>query len=212
VPWCKPEEEIYHGPPAYIKSKLVHLRPYLRQFLKIIQKQWWVVVWSSMKAENTNAVVEFIFKGLEHPCMVLAQEACRTLQTRQGGIVKKPNNTSCPQYLKPLKQVFWDQRPSLINVPYQIRPNPGNTLMVDDSAAKTFLNPDGNVIVCPSWAVEKVRDRFLLDLAKYLQALWGSKLPVNEFVRNNPIGESHLDPRSPLYRDLYSHAKFNKLI
>ena len=37
VPHCKPEEEIYHGPPLYIKSKLVHLRPYLRQFLEVVQ-------------------------------------------------------------------------------------------------------------------------------------------------------------------------------
>ena len=66
-----------------------------------------------MKAENTNAVVEFIFKGLEPPCMVLAQEACRILYTPDGKVVKKPNNPASPQYLKVLKPIFWDQRPSL---------------------------------------------------------------------------------------------------
>ena len=212
VPFCKPEDANYNGPPTFIKSKLVHLRPWLRTFLEIVQQRWWVVVWSSMKAENTNAVVEFIFKGLEPPCMVLAQEACRVLYTPDGKVVKKPNNPASPQYLKVLKPIFWDQRPSLIGVPYDVRPTRENTLMVDDSAAKNMLNPTANFIVCPTWTVEKVRDRFLLDLSKYLQALWGSGLPVNNFVRNNPIGERYLDPRDHLYRELLSHAKFNKLI
>ena len=212
VPHCRPSEEIYHGPPVYIKSKLVHLRPYLRQFLEVVQRRWWVIVWSSMTAENTNAIVEFIFKGLDHPCLVLAQEACRTLMTRDGGIVRKPNNPKSPQYLKVMKPIFWDQRPTLMNVPYTLKTTPGNTLMVDDSPAKTFLNPRGNVIICPSWSIEKVRDRFLSELATYLRALTNSSKPVNEYVRSNPIGESHLDPQGHLYRELFSHARFNKLV
>ena len=99
-----------------------------------------------------------------------------------------------------------------MKAPYQIRTTPGNTLMVDDNPAKTFLNPTGNVIICPSWTVEKVRDRFLIDLSKYLRAFTDNSKPVNEFVRNNPIGESHLDPRGHLYKELFSHAKFNKLV
>jgi hypothetical protein len=67
VPFCKPEDAKYDGPPTYIKSKLVHLRPWLHRFLQTIQRKWWVVMWSSMTAENTNAVVEFIFKGIEPP-------------------------------------------------------------------------------------------------------------------------------------------------
>ena len=212
VPYCKPQDENYDGPPTFIKSKLVHLRPWLRDFLQIIQKRWWVVVWSSMKADTTNAVVEFIFKGIERPVLVLAQEACRTLMTREGGTVRKPNNPKSPQFLKPLKPIFWDQRPALLDVPYSIRPTPRNLLMIDDSPAKTFLNPTANVIVCPSWTIDKPRDRFLLDLAKYMQALCGSTLPVNEYVRSNPIGERHLDPRGHLYRELFGHAKFNKLL
>jgi hypothetical protein len=212
VPYCKPQEARYDGPPTLIKSKLVHLRPWLRHFLQIVTKKWWVVVWSSMTAENTNAVVEFIFKGMEPPCMVLAQKACRKLYTPQNQVVKKPNNPAVPQYLKVLRPIFWDQRPTLINVPYDIRPSRDNTLMVDDSAAKNILNPTTNFIVCPSWTIEKVQDRFLLDLLKYLQALWGSGLPVHDYVRLNPIGERYLDPRDHLYRELFSHAKFNKLI
>jgi hypothetical protein len=84
--------------------------------------------------------------------------------------------------------------------------------MVDDSAAKNILNPTANFIVYHMWIVKKIQDRFLLDLSKYLQAFWDSRLPVNHFVKNNPIGERYLDPQDHMYRELFSHAKFNKLI
>jgi hypothetical protein len=69
VPFRKPEDVKYDGPPTYIKSKLVHLWPWLCRFLQTIPKIWWVVVWSSMTADNTNVVVEFIFKGIELPLL-----------------------------------------------------------------------------------------------------------------------------------------------
>jgi hypothetical protein len=101
-----------------------------------------------MTAENTNVVVEFIFKGIEPPCLVLAQDACKTLYTPDRKIVKKPNNPVSPQYLKILRLALWDQRPSLIGIPYDVRPTRENTLMVDDSAAKNVMNPTANFIVC----------------------------------------------------------------
>ena len=134
------------------------------------------------------------------------------MYTPDGKVVKKPNNPASPQYLKVLKPIFWDQRPSLIGVPYNIRPTRKNTFMMDDNTSKNILNPRANFIVCPTWTVEKVWDQFLLDLSKYLQTLWGNGLPINNFVRNNPIGERYLDPQNHLYRELFSHAKLNKLI
>jgi hypothetical protein len=212
VPFCKPKDAKYDGPPTYIKSELVHLRLWLRRFLQIAHKKWWVVVWSSMTAENTNAVVEFIFKGIEPPCLVLAQDACKILYTPDRKVVKKPNNLASPQYLKVFWLLLWDQRPSLIGVPYDVRPTRENTLMVDDNVAKNILNPTANFIVCPTWTIEKVQDKFLLDLNKYLQALTGSGLDVNHYLKHNPIGERRLDPRDHLYMELISHAKFYKLV
>jgi hypothetical protein len=212
VAFSKPEMMDYGGLPIYIKSKLVYLRPWLRKFLQFVQSKWWVVIWSSMKLENTNAIVEFLFKGLHPPCLVLGQDSCRVLITPEGKVVKKPNNPVVNQYLKVLKPILWDQRPSMVGVPYDLRPTRENTFMVDDSKAKNVLNPTSNFIVCPTWTVGKVQDRFLLDLVKYLQALWGSGFTVPEFVRNNPIGEAYMEPKEYLYRELYAHAKYNKLI
>ena len=67
--------------------------------------QWWVTIWSFMKLENTHAVVEFIFKGIEPPYMILGQELCMMLLTPDGRVVKKPNNPIINQFLKVLTNV-----------------------------------------------------------------------------------------------------------
>ena len=100
VPFCKLKDAKYDGPPTYIKSKLVYLRPWLRRFLQFVQRKWWLVVWSSMTPDNTNAVVEFIFKGIEPPCLVLAQNACKIMYTPDMKIVEKPNNPAVPNTLR----------------------------------------------------------------------------------------------------------------
>ena len=82
------------------------------------------------------------------------------MYTSDDKVVKKPNNPACPQYLKVLRLVLWDRWSSLIGVPYDVCPTRKNTLMVDDSAAKNVLNPPANFIVCPTWTIEKVQDKF----------------------------------------------------
>ena len=83
----------------------MYLRPWLWRFMHVTLKKWWVIVWSSMKFENTLAIVEFIFKGLEPPYLVLGNELCKCLYTPDGRVVRMPNNPAMSQYLKVLKPV-----------------------------------------------------------------------------------------------------------
>ena len=129
---------LHIGPPTYIKSKLVYLRPRLRHFLHVALKKWLVIVWSSMKFENTQAVVEFIFKGLEPPCLVLGQESCRQLLTPEGRVVKKPNNPAASQYLKVLKPIVWDQRPLWSATPTTFTPPTTTPSWWTTTLRKTF--------------------------------------------------------------------------
>ena len=99
----------------------------------------------------------------------------------------------------------------MVGCPYDVHPTGDNTLMVEDGASKNILNLTSNFIVCPTWTVGKVQDRFLLDLIKYLQTLVGSRLHVPQFLSYNPISERYMDPRDYMYRELYAHAKYNKL-
>ena len=148
-----------------------------------------------MKLENTHAVVEFIFKGIKPPYMVLGQELCMMLLTPDGRVVKKPNNPIINQFLKVLKPIFWDQCPTMIGPPYDLRPIPYNTLVVDDNLSMNILNPTSNYMVCPMWMVEKIHDQFLIDLIRYFQVLIGSGLPIPHFVRSNPKGERFMKPK-----------------
>ena len=100
----------------------------------------------------------------------------------------------------------------MVGYPYDIRRTYDNTLMVDDNAFKSILNLTSNFIVCPMWTVRKVQDRFLLNLIKYLQTLVGSGVPMPLFLSRNPIGERYMDLRDSMYRELYAHANYNKLI
>lgn len=121
-----------------------------------------------MKFKKTHMVVEFTFKGLQPPCLVLGQESCRILYTPKGRIVKESNNQVVNQYLKVLKPIVWDSRPSMVGCPYNVRPTCDSTFMVDDIASKNILNLTSNFIVCLMWTFRKVQDHFLLDLLKYL--------------------------------------------
>lgn len=128
--------------PNVHQDKLVYLQPRLCLFsLKIVQSKWWVIVWSSMKSENTQANVQFIFIGIEPPCMVLGQELWTTLLTMGGRVVGKPGNSAVNQYLKVLKPIFQGQCPTMIGCPYDLRPTRDNTLTVDNSPSRNILNP-----------------------------------------------------------------------
>lgn len=97
--FCKPKDANYDGFPTYIKSIFVHLWLWLWRFLQIAQSKWWVIVWSFMKFENTQEIVEFIFKGLETPWLVIGYESSKSLYAPDSKVVKKPNNLIINQYL-----------------------------------------------------------------------------------------------------------------
>lgn len=139
-------------------------------------------------------------------------ELCRTLMTPEGKVVKKPRNPTINQYLKVLEPVFGTNTPPLIDVPNNLRHACDNTLMVDNNTVKNISNPTSNYIVCPTWIFGTVQNRLLMDLHRYLQVLVGSGLPVPQFLSSNPIGNRYMDPKNYMHRELYAHAKCNKLI
>lgn len=91
----------------------------------------------------------------------------------------------------------------MVSCPYELSPTYENTLMIDDNPSKNILNPTSNFLVCLTWTVGKV---------KYFQDLLVSGVPAPNFVRNNSIGERYVDSRDYMYRELFNHTKFNKLI
>ncbi len=197
---------------TFINKKAVRARPGLRPFLREVLDLAHVIIWSSMVMDNTKAIVSFLFRDLAMPCMILGQEHCDELHDRSGRVVPKVAGGGGPQFLKVLRKNLWVGVPMLEGVPHGCFPTPDNTLLVDDSPAKSILNPPGNAIFPDPWKSDR-SDTFLENqLGPYIRRLASHPGSVPDFVRSNPIGNRPLGPQDEVFRRLYSYARLNKLI
>jgi hypothetical protein len=213
-PFNHPKEMNYDGElDTLINRKAVHARPGLCDFLREVLDLFHVIVWSSMIMDNTEAIVDFLFRGLPRPCLVLGQEACDELVDEKGfPIPKFGGRGGGQQFLKVLRSRFWRGIPVLEGVPHGHWPTPENTLLIDDNPTKSVLNPPGTVVFPDTWTGDR-RDTFLVDrLAPYLRMLALHPGSVPDFVRPHPIGNPALSPRDNVYKSIMRLAKFKKLI
>jgi hypothetical protein len=196
-----------------INHKAVRARPSLRDFLREVLDLFHVVVWSSMVMDNTESIVDFLFRGLPSPCLILGQEACNELVDEKGFLVPKfGGRGGGQQFLKVLRSRLWRGIPMLEGVPHGHWPTSENTLLIDDNPTKSVLNPPGNVIFPDTWTGDR-KDIFLVDrLAPYLKRLVLHPGSIPDFVRSNPIGNATLSPRDNVYKSIVRLTKFNKLI
>ena len=162
--------------------------------------------------DNTKAIVDFLFRELAMPCLLLGQEHCDDLHDLGGKIVPKVGGGRGPQFLKVLKKNLWVGVPMLEGVPHGCLPTPENTLLIDDNPTKSILNPPGNAIFPDPWECNR-NDNFLEnELGPYIRRLASHPGSVPEFVISNPIGNRPLGPRDEVFRKLYEYAKLDKLI
>ena len=196
-----------------INRKAVRPHPGVRDFLREVLDLFHVIVWSSMIMANTEAIVDFLFRGLPRPCLVLGQEACDELVDEKGFPVPKfGGRGGGQQFLKVLRSRLWRGIPILEGVPHGHWPTPENTLLVDDSPTKSVLNPPGTVVFPDTWTGDR-KDTFLVDrLAPYLRMVVLHPGSIPDFVRSNPIGNAALSPRDNVYKSIVRLAKINKLI
>jgi len=213
-PFHHPDEMAYDGElDTLINRKAVRARPGVRDFLREMLGLFYVVVWSSMIMDNTESIVDFLFRELPRPCLVLGQEACDDLVDQKGLPVPKfGGRGGGQQFLKVLATRLWRGVPPLEGVPHGHWPTSENTLLVDDSPTKSVLNPPGTVIFPDTWSGDR-NDTFLVNrLAPYLRRLLLHPGSVPDFVRSNPIGNPALSPRDNVHKSIMRLAKFNKLI
>ena len=195
-----------------INHKVLRVRPGLRRFLREVQDLAHVIVRSSMVLENTEPIVAFLFRGLSPPCLILGQESCNELLDEKGRLVPKIGGGGGQQFLKVLNSNLWVPVPTLHGVPHGWWPTPLNTLLVDDSPAKSVLNPPGTVIFPIPWKGD-MKDTFLEnELAPYIRRLVTHAANFPNFVLSNPIGVRPLSPRSDVHKALVKFARLNKLI
>ena len=213
-PFRHPDERDYDGElDTLINRKAVRARPGLRDFLREVLDLAHVIVWSSMVMENTKPIVDFHFRNLPSPCLILSQEDCDELLDKKG--LPVPKFGSCgggQRFLKVLQSRLWRGIPRLQGVPHGWWLTPENTVLIDDSPTKSVLNPPGNTIFPDTWTGDR-NDTFLVDtLAPYIRRLVLHAGSIPFFVRSNPIGNVGLSPRDNVFKSIMRLAKLNKLI
>ena len=142
-PFCHPNERDYDSElDTLINRKAVRARPGLRDFLREVLDLAHVIVWSFMVMENMQPIVDYLFRDLPSPCLVLGQEDCDELLDEKGlPIPKFGGRGGGQQSLKVLRSRLWRGIPRLQGAPHGWWPTPENTLLVDDNPAKSVLNP-----------------------------------------------------------------------
>ena len=217
VPMCHfhhPDERDYDGElDTLINRKVFPARLSLQDFFREVLNFIHVVVWSSMVMENTKPIINFIFRDLPIPCLILSQEAYDELLGGRGLLVPKfGGQGGGQQFLKVLRSRLWRDIPPMEGVLHGCWPTLENTLLIDNSPTKSILNPPGNVIFPNPWTGDR-NDTFLVHrLASYLRRLVLHPRSIPDFDRSNPIGNATLNPRNNVYKSIVRLAKFNKLI
>ncbi|XP_027154926.1 uncharacterized FCP1 homology domain-containing protein C1271.03c-like [Coffea eugenioides] len=148
-------------------------RPYTHEFLKFCFSCFNVAIWSSKQWHNVQRVI----KNLPHFKweFVWNQAHCTVVET------KTKENPEKKIMFKDLRKVWKDFEQYGLS----------NTLLVDDSPYKSFLNPRYNAIFPESYAFSSEKDNYLDPKGEFAQHL--KKLAeadnVEEFIKQNPFGQ-----------------------
>lgn len=210
-------EDFQYGKPALIKAltkesyRLVTARPYVRDFVRIISRVAHVGVWTCMRRDMAVPIVQWLFGDCK-PAFVLSQEHCSTLKHEKENVMVRSKNSLHEEYFKELP-LFW-KMPFNIDLQGFI-PSEENTLLVDDSPLKSYLNPPGNCVFPHPWRGcndEPIGKELAMVLKLCQQAL-----SVPEFVESlmedangsRIAGQNPVSKTSPLGKSL---ERFTRVI
>jgi len=128
----------------------VKLRPYAKEFLRWCFDNFEVVIWSTVKSENILPLINIL---LGDDSSLLAGLYCNDHCTRTGIFPFKKKNKE--MLLKDLSIVWKD-----FNGKY----GEHNTLLIDDSTYKTYLNPKNTAIFPPEYNGDDSIDTLMLSV------------------------------------------------
>jgi hypothetical protein len=208
-------DEMQYQKPALVTAeskksrRLVTARFHVRHFLEKLCSVAYVGIWTCMARDMASPIVSWLF-GDSSPDFVLSQEHCTTLKNDSGNLFRSRAGAS-PQFFKELP-LFWKMEWGI-----RLRnfiPSEENTVLVDDSPLKCFLNPPGNCIFPIAWNSSDAGNSDVEKDLKILFSICDGRLSVPGFVSTFLEGESRRifgdDPIRPNSRvakmiELYPH-------
>ncbi|KAK7244985.1 hypothetical protein RIF29_39814 [Crotalaria pallida] len=186
----------YRRPDAYYSLYSVFLRPFSEDFMKFCLERFEVGIWSSAREHNAYTTLNYAIGSLKSKLLfVWDQKDCTDT-----GFMSLENEDK-RLFFKDLNKVFQDVKKG---GPY----TESNTLMIDDTPYKTFLNPPNTAIFLEPYDPLNKNDSALDpkgELCSYLEGVAAAQ-DVQSYVKENPFGQpaitsSHVD------WDFYSKVK-----
>ncbi|XP_010553348.1 PREDICTED: uncharacterized protein LOC104823469 isoform X3 [Tarenaya hassleriana] len=219
-----PKSLMGRSPDATYGFHYVYKRPFCEEFMRFCLDRFEVGIWSSAIERNVDAVLNAVMKGLKGKLLFVMVRSCSfltfdslymVLLARVGstttshaymqdqkdcinsGFMSLEKKTK-PLFFKDLSRVFRKVNSRAGKPVYSCV----NTLMIDDTPYKAFLNP-GNCGIFPVAFDPGNDEDDLLDpegeLCSYLDELADAS-DVQDYVRNHPFGQPEIGPTHPHWR------------
>ena len=195
--------------PAFVGPKVVLPRSGYKMFWEKMSAMFYCCIWSSMKKQTVDLVVEYLFAGMPKPLIVLAQEDCTEFKDIWGNIVMNPLKPQSPLFLKSLVSKFWWPPISLDNG--RITATSSNTILVDDCPYKSACNPDECGLFPDPFTNNRVHDADMTKvLLPYFQSLFYSPMTdARDFVVSRRFGQQPIRHNDTVKMAILKSNKFN---
>mmetsp|Transcript_20635 Transcript_20635/g.25020 ORF Transcript_20635/g.25020 Transcript_20635/m.25020 type:complete len:272 (+) Transcript_20635:59-874(+) len=160
-----------------VGRSIMYIRPYTQEFLELIFNHFDIVIWSSARVDNIQAIIDVVLNKKQRDSVkaVLDQSHCKWAGPH-------PNEPQKPLFLKELSRVW------------EVVGTPSNTLLVDDSPEKADLNPPYTAVHPKPWCRENQHDTslrkggplyaFFEKLAKHRDT--AACVDVPSYIKTNP--------------------------
>ena len=178
------QEDIQYEKPALIKAstretyRLVTARPNVRVFLQKLSSMAHVGVWTCMAKDMAAPIVSWLF-GECQPMFLLTQEYCTTLKHGEKNLMYRSEDALHEEFFKELP-LFWKSQWHIDSSLFVSSSE--NTVIVDDSPLKCYLNPPNNCVHPHPWRSSNDPHSDILKDLKILLSLSQDVLSVPEFV------------------------------
>ncbi|EPS73978.1 hypothetical protein M569_00776, partial [Genlisea aurea] len=173
---------------VHMYGQAVFKRPFCWDFLEFCFQNFYVGIWSSRSERVLNGVVDYLMGGLKYKLVFCwNMEKCtktglKTLEHKHKLLVFKELREiwECNSFESPRKKGDFDE---------------SNTLLLDDSPYKAFLNPLHTAIFPRPYSYQDKNDNSLGpdgDIRVYLKGLLQSD-NVQKYVEQHPFGQRAID-------------------
>lgn len=196
-PYQLQDNVLSHRNPTIIGPKAVYARQNIAEFLREVSSLAdRVLVWTSMFKRNAEPIAGHLFRGCKGPYDILSQDQCSKIEVSPGRFFQIGIAVLCMKVLS--EHLF-------TNVSGDTSFSPDNTLLIDDSPAKSICNENGNAIFLRTWNQHERQDDVLMgELLPWLRRLDSNCQPghMRRYVEENRIGLNPLRPGDYHVKDI----------